>query len=70
MPNKDEFKRQVLDFKERIADTRVGDAFDKNLMAESRVAEKTKPISIDLGNQNKMVFGVKREDNDIEGNKF
>ena len=37
---------------------------------ESRATEKTKPISIDLGNQNKMVFGVKREENDIEGNKF
>ena len=31
---------------------------------------RSTPISLDLGNKNKMTLGIRREENDLDGNKY
>lgn len=68
MPGINEFISQIKDFKIRVEDTTNIDNYNKNLMVEGR--KSVQPIKIDIGGSNKMVFGIRRDSNDLEGNKI
>ncbi len=37
---------------------------------EKAVAKKNQPIVLDLGNENKITFGIRRDKDDDQGNKY
>ena len=66
MPSTGQFIRKIADFKERLYDTRLGDAFSRNplINTEERRAPtpnpKSVPITLDLKNKSKMRLGIRR----------
>lgn len=75
LPSAEDFRRSLLEFKDRVSDTRIGDRYNKNTMArmmptEKVATKKTQPIVLDLGNENKITFGIRRDKDDDQGNKY
>jgi hypothetical protein len=72
LPNTEQFRRSVNDFKERLKDTKIIKLFEKNSMADIKPADGgyVKPIEIKIGDDSKLKLGVRRESGDVDGNKY
>ncbi len=69
LPSSTEFKTQIMQFKDRVADTTIGDKFTTNWLNGEQF-KKVKPISLDLFNEHKMTLGIRRDETDLDGNNF
>jgi hypothetical protein len=66
LPDSQEFKSQIIDFKERLVDRSVPNTFARNSMTlDSSI--QTKPLAIDVGKDRKMKIGVRRDQADLNG---
>lgn len=65
----------MQDFKERLKDTKIIKLFEKNSMADINQSSTTvsgyvKPIEIKKSADSKIKLGVRRESDDVDGNKY
>jgi len=69
LPDSQEFRSQIIDFKERLMDRSVPNTFVRNSMTlDSSI--QTKPLAIGIGNDRKMKIGVRRDQSDLNGFKL
>lgn len=69
LPDSQEFRSQVIDFKERLMDPSVPNTFGRNSVTlDSSI--QTKPLAIGIGNDRKMKIGVRRDQSDLNGFKL
>lgn len=69
LPDSQEFRSQVIDFKERLMDRSVPNTFARNsITLDSSI--QTRPLAIGIGNDRKMKIGVRRDQSDLNGFKL
>ena len=69
LPASEVFKRNLQDFQRRLSNTKVVDAFANNVLSDNKKV-KLSQNKLDLGQNHKLMLGVKREEQDLDGRKF